>query len=408
MMHTFILGGVGSGKTEKACSLVSPHTESVHYISTQINEVRPIRFPVITCDDDLPSLISSLQGTLIIDNIFPYYASLVQRLFASLSQQKDDFEETVERVITQHRDALIASIAGYEDDLIIISSVVGLGLIPPTKEERLLRDELGRFNQELAKISHTVIMMVAGIATTIKKTLPPPPQKEKGIFYGVSVGPGNSEMMTYQAVQTLESVTTLIIPQTKSKKSIALDIISGLVDLSEKKIIPVFFPMTYNQQVCDDNYRMVAHHIGKILATGVDVAMPVLGDISIYSTFANLSHYVEEQGYVIKVMPGVPSFVAAADAFHLRLLTRCQTMSIISCADPQLKQRLQKEGTKVVMKIGKQLPLLKKLIMELHLENNVYVALNVGMKNQRLVTDITTLSENEGYLAVVLITDPAA
>ena len=50
---------------------------------------------------------------------------------------------------------------------IIVSNEVGLGLVPPYPLGRIYRDALGRANQQLAKHSNRVIMMVAGIPTII-------------------------------------------------------------------------------------------------------------------------------------------------------------------------------------------------------------------------------------------------
>jgi precorrin-2/cobalt-factor-2 C20-methyltransferase len=112
---------------------------------------------------------------------------------------------------------------------------------------------------------------------------------------------------------------------------------------------------------------------------------------------------VEELGYKVKVIPGIPSFIAAADAFNLKLIKGSQTLTILSCKDPHLKEKLQREGKKVIMKIGKQLSMLKALLYELRMENLVHVALNVGMDNQRLETNLSKLSDDEGYLTIVLV-----
>lgn len=276
-------------------------------------------------------------------------------------------------------------------------------MIPPTKSERLFRDELGFFNQELSKHCQRVDMVVAGITTTIKKNILERSLDGKGTLYGVSVGPGDRDMIVPKATDVLNSVKMIAIPQTKDGRTIALDIISDIIDLNDKEIIKFYFPMTYDLKKCDDNYRSVAKKICEILDTGVDVAMPVLGDISIYSTFSNFAPYVENSGYTVKVIPGIPSFIAAADAFNLKLMKGSQTLTVLSCKDPNLKEKLQRDGKKVIMKIGKQLPKLKALLTELNLQDSVHIALNVGMDDQRLETDLSLLSDDEGYLALILV-----
>jgi adenosylcobinamide kinase/adenosylcobinamide-phosphate guanylyltransferase len=55
-----------------------------------------------------------------------------------------------------------------EQDWILISNEVGLGLVPPYQMGRVYRDASGWANQRLAREADNVIFMVAGIPTTIK------------------------------------------------------------------------------------------------------------------------------------------------------------------------------------------------------------------------------------------------
>lgn len=402
-MHSLILGGYHSGKTERALALASKNKDTLTYISTKDIEDRiDSSIKTIKCTDNLYKTIDNLKGPLIIDDIASFYSNLVQEEFKNYDESIDNLAE-IEESIRERRVSLIDSIKNYEDDIIMISSIVGLGLIPPTKSERLYRDELGFFNQELSKHCQRVEMVVAGITTTIKNNVLERRPDGKGTLYGVSVGPGDRDMIVPRATDVLNSVKMLAIPQTKDGRTIALDIISDIIDLNDKEIIKFYFPMTYDLKKCDDNYRSVAKNICEILDTGVDVAMPVLGDISIYSTFSNFAPYVESSGYTVKVIPGIPSFIAAADAFNLKLMKGSQTLTILSCKDPNLKEKLQRDGKKVIMKIGKQLPKLKALLTELNLQDSVHIALNVGMDDQRLETDLSFLSDDEGYLALILV-----
>ena len=46
----------------------------------------------------------------------------------------------------------------------------------------------------------------------------------KGTFYGVSVGPGDPELLTLQAVRLIRQCPVLAAPQTASGQMLALDI----------------------------------------------------------------------------------------------------------------------------------------------------------------------------------------
>ena len=52
--------------------------------------------------------------------------------------------------------------------LAMVSNEVGLGLVPAYEQGRLYRDALGRLNQQIARQSQTVWLMVAGLPIKVK------------------------------------------------------------------------------------------------------------------------------------------------------------------------------------------------------------------------------------------------
>ena len=55
--------------------------------------------------------------------------------------------------------------------------------------------------------------------------------KKTGTFYAVSVGPGDPELLTLQAVRTLERCAVIAAPQTASGHMLALDIALSLIHI---------------------------------------------------------------------------------------------------------------------------------------------------------------------------------
>ena len=99
----------------------------------------------------------------------------------------------------------------------------------------------------------------------------------KGIFYGVGVGPGDPELMTVKALRVLKQCPVLACPQTRSGEMLALDIVKGGMDVSEKTIVPLHFTMSRDEQVQKAAHRKAAEQVAKYLENGQDVAMPNLG-----------------------------------------------------------------------------------------------------------------------------------
>ena len=65
--------------------------------------------------------------------------------------------------------ALLEAIDSVEGELLLVSSEVGLGVVPATPLGRRFRDRLGELHQEIARGAGTVVMMVAGLPLLVKQ-----------------------------------------------------------------------------------------------------------------------------------------------------------------------------------------------------------------------------------------------
>ncbi|MGN1106842.1 MAG: precorrin-2 C(20)-methyltransferase, partial [Huintestinicola sp.] len=121
-----------------------------------------------------------------------------------------------------------------------------------------------------------------------------------GIFYGVSVGPGDPELVTLGAVKTIDKCRVIAVPRTKSESSLALNIISQAADMSGKEIVFIDFPMSRNKSEWEQSHDTAAENICGRLFEDESVAMLCLGDISVYSTFSYIADRVKNKGYICK------------------------------------------------------------------------------------------------------------
>lgn len=64
--------------------------------------------------------------------------------------------------------ALVAAVAACPAPLVLVSSEVGLGVVPATRAGRLFRDELGALNAALAEACDEVLLLVAGLPLRLK------------------------------------------------------------------------------------------------------------------------------------------------------------------------------------------------------------------------------------------------
>lgn len=61
-------------------------------------------------------------------------------------------------------------------------------------------------------------------------------EERLGVFYGVSVGPGDPELLTVKACRVLKACPVIAAPQSRSGEQLALSIAGQAVDLDGKAL----------------------------------------------------------------------------------------------------------------------------------------------------------------------------
>ena len=224
-----------------------------------------------------------------------------------------------------------------------------------------------------------------------------------GTFYGVGVGPGDPELLTRKAVGVLERCPVLATPRTRTGSSVALEIVRGAVELKGKTLLPLDFPMSREEGELRAAHRAAAEAVRPHLESGRDVAMAVLGDVSLYSTSCYVMEILRGEGFPCAMVPGVPSFCAAA-ALLGRSLTRPDApLHILPGGWEGAEGALDLPGTKVLMKSGRQYPrLLEELDRRGMLEGAAMVE-NCGLPGQRAFPTLGDRPESTGYFTTILL-----
>ena len=229
-------------------------------------------------------------------------------------------------------------------------------------------------------------------------------EQRKGIFYGVSIGPGDPELLTVKAIRLLERTQVIATPQTKSGAMLAFDIAKQAVDLSDKTIVPLYFTMERSKDKQHAAHVAAADAVVPYLEAGQDVAMLNLGDVSIYATYSYLMDILGERGYETCMIPGVPSFCACAAKLGISLTEMHQPLHIAP-GSIEIEPILELEGTKILMKSGKQLPKVLEKLDAAGVRGKSAMVRSCGLPDEEVSPNLSDFPDGEqaGYFATIVV-----
>lgn len=221
----------------------------------------------------------------------------------------------------------------------------------------------------------------------------------KGKFYGVSVGPGDPELITLKAVRVLENIQIIATPRTQGESTLALDIVSQVVDMAGKEVLTLDFLMSRDKEKVHQRHVEIAQTIVQKLDTGEDVAMLNLGDVSVFSTFSYIMEIVQANGYEVEVIPGVTSFCAVAGKLKVSLTSMNEPLHILPAST--IEEAIELPGTKVIMKAGKSMDEVKRILTQRGVD--VKGVQNCGLPNEKICHNAGDLSNELGYFTTLIV-----
>lgn len=169
-MKHLVLGGVRSGKSAFAQEQIVACGKPVCYVATsqvwdddmadrvrQHKDNRPSEWQLIEEPLALASVLHSLNS--------PEQAVIVE-CFTLWMTNLLCLED--EGRLEEEKQALLNAVDVFEGDLVLVSSEVGLGIMPMNALARRFGDEAGAMNQALAKLTNRVTFVAAGLPLPLK------------------------------------------------------------------------------------------------------------------------------------------------------------------------------------------------------------------------------------------------
>ena len=231
--------------------------------------------------------------------------------------------------------------------------------------------------------------------------------KEKGILYGIGVGPGDPELLTLKAVRALGEVDVVFAAaSTKNDYSTALSIARPHLK-ADVRVEQLGFPMTKDKNALEKAWRENAEIVARELDRGLNGAFLTLGDPLTYSTYGYLQRTLLDLDPEVRLqaIPGITSFHAAAAHIGLVLAESKESLLITSgVADPQvLEAQLDVADNAVILKAYKNFEEIRATLERLRLDDKTVLVSRLGMEGESILMDIKDAPAKPHYFSLALV-----
>ena len=234
---------------------------------------------------------------------------------------------------------------------------------------------------------------------------------ETGRLIGVGTGPGDPELLTVKAVKAIMSADVVAYFAKEGRRGNARGIVDELI--TEKNLeLPLYYPVTteieknedgYISQI-GDFYARSAEAVAAHLDAGKTVAVLSEGDPLFYGSYMHL-HVRLAHLYPTDVIPGVTAMSGCWSQAGLPIVQGDDVLSVLpgTMEQARLTKRLVDTEAAVIMKVGRNLPKIRRALAEAGRINQAYYVERGTMANTKMMPLAEKGDDIAPYFAIVLV-----
>lgn len=223
-----------------------------------------------------------------------------------------------------------------------------------------------------------------------------------GTLYGIGVGPGDPELLTLKAARLLASISVITYPAPLQGESLARRIAAPHIPEGREEIA-LRLPFTPGPRP-ETEYDEAAKTLGKYLERGSDVACLCEGDPLFYGSFIYLLERLSGR-FAIEIVPGITSLSAGAALLRRKLVSGNSPFLVLPATrtEEELERGLAHADCAGIIKLGRHLPKLRRVLTRLDLLRSASYVERAGMEGQRICALEDIAGDDAPYFSLVLV-----
>ena len=228
-------------------------------------------------------------------------------------------------------------------------------------------------------------------------------KKNAGILYGIGVGPGDPELLTLKAQRLINDSDVLAYPAPETGDGLALEIVRPVLR-NDPRLLPLRIPISISPLPAEHAYDFSAKLLEHELESGNSVAVICEGDPFFYGSFMYIFERLSER-YSTEIIPGVSSPMACAAALKTPLVFQNEILTILPAPleELELEKRLLNTDAAAIIKVGRHLPKIRRVLRHLRLEKYSLYIEHATMKTQNIIQLDKIDSQKVPYFSMILV-----
>ncbi|HEX2580898.1 MAG TPA: precorrin-2 C(20)-methyltransferase [Dongiaceae bacterium] len=227
-----------------------------------------------------------------------------------------------------------------------------------------------------------------------------------GSIAGVGVGPGDPELMTVKGARLIGEAEFIAYPAPETGPSFAADIARSYFPAGVEELA-IRMNIGDGSYPKGDIYDQAAATLLDRARSGTRCVILCEGDPFFYGSFAYLAERLAPH-FPLTIVPGISSIHAGAACAGTALVHGTETLTIVPGTMPaaDMSQRLKGVESAVIMKAGRHIRTIKKVLLECDLLSRALYLERISLPEQRIMPLVDYEGEHAPYFSLILIRTP--